>query len=63
MCNHCDVSMMDALRDMQSRDPDGWETREPTADDRQAFEAWAIATYGQDAWGTYKHTAWDATYD
>lgn len=40
------------LRDLLSRDPDGWETK-PTLADYRAFKAYVIATYGLVAWESY----------
>ena len=47
------------LREIQERDPDGWESREPTKADREAFREWAIRTHGELAWKEYSGTDWD----
>lgn len=49
---------MEALRDMQARDPDGGST-EPTEEDYRAFKQWAVATHGEDLWLTYVAGGWD----
>lgn len=41
------------LRDIMRRDPDGWETRQPTHRDYNAFTLWVVDTYGQGAWTDY----------
>lgn len=51
---------MTALNDLyaiQSADPDGQE-REPTQADYDAFRAWVIAAYGQQAWDDYRMGGW-----
>lgn len=48
---------MAALRDMQSRDPDGRETR-PTQQDYAAFERWAVSTYGERLYWEYTRGGW-----
>lgn len=46
------------LETLAARDPDGWETREPTGNDRALFRAWAIHTYGLWVWDRYIRTSW-----
>lgn len=39
-------------------DPDGWETRPPTAADRKAFQATIVAAHGEKGLAEYLHTTW-----
>lgn len=50
--------LIDALRAIERRDPDGWEFNVPTDADRTAFRTWAIDTFGHDAWLTYRRDPW-----
>lgn len=46
-----------ALRDIQSKDPDGGQT-EPTVEMYKEHREWAIQTYGAEAWDTYMSDVW-----
>lgn len=50
----------DALREIESLDPDGDETRTspPTAVDYARHRTWAIGTYGADVWRIYRTEPW-----
>ena len=50
---------LDTLRLIESKDPEGWETREPTRRDRDEFRHWVIRVHGADAWRTYVTGGWD----
>lgn len=41
------------LRIIQSYDPDGWEHKEPSLADYDAFRTWVLTTYGKEAWQEY----------
>lgn len=41
------------LDDLLAHDPDGMTHRAPNDDDFLSFKAWAVSTYGRDAWRTY----------
>lgn len=43
------------------RDPDGWETRQPTDLDRLLHSEWAYETFGADVYRTYFRTEWRGT--
>lgn len=45
------------LRAIQRADPDGGE-REPTTADYEAFQRWAIETFGRSAWKIYSTGGW-----
>ena len=49
-----------AFADMLRHDPDGWEHKEPTEDDYDAFQRWAITAYGE---SLYKAYMWPGWYD
>ncbi len=46
------------LRAIEQTDPDGGE-REPTDADYARHEAWAIRTFGESVWRTYRQGGWD----
>jgi hypothetical protein len=47
-----------ALRDIESRDPDGRAVC-PTGEDCRVHEEWAVAVYGPDVWVAYIRGGWD----
>lgn len=50
--------MLNTLKVIQSRDPEGGET-EPTDRDRARFRRWVIDTYGYRVASVYFTTAWE----
>ena len=55
-------SLLPALRDIESRDPDGGSAL-PTTADYAAHEEWAIATHGRAAWTAYVAGGWEPESD
>ena len=60
MCRKYGPTMTDRaiLEAIMRRDPDSWETVEPTDADRTRFALWVIEIYGREAWRDY-HGIWD----
>lgn len=48
----------EVLKAIRERDPDGWQHREPTAQDYAAFDKWVIENYGRKVWQEYSSN-WD----
>jgi len=54
--------MNEELYEIQKHDPNGKRTR-PTQADYDAFEQWAIATYGRNVWNRYCEGGWERGND
>ncbi|MFG3710911.1 hypothetical protein [Micromonospora sp. NPDC047730] len=52
-----DGNLYDALKAIERCDPDGGE-RQPTEADYVAHERWAVQTFGQSVWDTYRRGGW-----
>ena len=52
---------LNALKHIESRDPNGGE-KQPTKADYANHKKWAISQYGQQTWKTYSKGGWDPQY-
>jgi hypothetical protein len=55
-------SLYRALKDIESRDPDGGSVR-PTEAHYAAHKAWAIEVYGEATWSRYAEGGWEPVAD
>lgn len=56
------MTRLDTLRAIMAHDPGGWD-HEPNDADYAAHEAWAVATYGAEAWRAYAAGGWEPMPD
>ncbi len=54
---------LDTLYAIESADPAGWFSRQPTAADYASHERWARDRYGDAAWRAYRCGGWAPTPD